>query len=104
LALTQKPEEFVSILRDYRVLQEVCEKLWKIVSPLTLLLKINSFVWNEVIEKLFLALKYVMFTTHVLVMLYFTLSFILECDASCRGLGVVLMQEGCALEFTRNNL
>jgi hypothetical protein len=33
--------------------------------------------------------------THVLVVLDFTKTFVLECDASSIGLGVMLMHEGC---------
>jgi hypothetical protein len=72
----------------------------KIVAPLTSLLKKNAFVWSEVIEQAFSALKDAMCMTPVLVVPYFTKTFVLECDALGRGLGVVLMQEGCPLAFT----
>jgi hypothetical protein len=48
LAPSQKTEELEGILRTYRLVQEICEKLWKnygkITSPLTSLLKKNVFV------------------------------------------------------------
>jgi hypothetical protein len=49
------------------------------------------------IEQAFSALKDAMCTTLVLAVPYFTKTFVLECDALGRGLGVVLMQEGAPL-------
>lgn len=72
----------------------------KIASPLTLLLKKNSFFWNEATEQAFSALKYSMFTTLVLAVPHFTKTFVQECDAYGRGLDIVLMQEGKPIEFT----
>jgi hypothetical protein len=58
---------------------------------LTTTLKKNSFVSSEAIEQDFLALKDTMCTTLVLVVHDFTKSYVLECDASCKGLGMVLI-------------
>ena len=41
-----------------------------------------------------------MCNTLVLVVPNFSKTFVLECDASRKGLGVILMQEGHPLEFT----
>ena len=76
----------------------------KITSPLTSLLNKNAFSWSKVAEKEFLSLKDAMCTTPVLTVLDFTKPFILECDASGRGIGAVLMQEGHPLEFTSKQL
>jgi hypothetical protein len=71
------------------LLQEVCEKKF---SPLTSLLKKNSFVWNEVVEQAFSSLNDAMCTNPILVVPNFTRNFVLECDPLSRGLGAILMQ------------
>jgi hypothetical protein len=45
-----------------------------------------------------------MCTTPVLALLDFTKTLVLECDASRRGIGSILMQDGRHLDFTRKNL
>jgi hypothetical protein len=66
----------------------------KIAAPLTTLLKKNSFTWTPVATQAFQTLKTAMCTTLVLALLDFTKTFMLECDASGKGIDVVLMQEG----------
>ena len=63
----------------------------KIVAPLTTLLKNNSFTWNPVAPQAFQTLKMAMCTTPVLALPDFTKTFFLECDASGKGIGTVLM-------------
>jgi hypothetical protein len=70
------------------------------MSPLTALLKKNYFSWNVTTNQAFHALKKVMCTTLVLALPNFIKTFVLECDASWKGIGTILMQEGKLLAFT----
>jgi hypothetical protein len=76
----------------------------KIVTPLTALLKNNYFTWTPTIVQAFQTLKMVMCTTPVLALPDFTKTFVLECDASGKAIGVILMQEGQPLAFTNKQL
>jgi hypothetical protein len=76
----------------------------KIAASLTALLKNNSFTWTPIYAQDFQTLKMAMCTTPVLALPYFTKTFVLECDASGKGTGIVLMQEGQPLAFTSKQL
>jgi hypothetical protein len=75
-----------------------------IVAPLTALLKNISFTWTPVVAQYFQTLKTTMCTTLVLALPDFTKTFVLECDASRKGINGVLMQEGQPLAFTNKQL
>jgi hypothetical protein len=76
----------------------------KIAAPLTSLLKKNSFTWTPAATQDFQTLKMAMRTTLVLALPDFTKTFVLECDASGKGIDIVLMQEGRSLAFTSKQL
>jgi hypothetical protein len=76
----------------------------KIVAPLTSLLKNNYFTWTLVVYHAFQAFKEAMCTTPVPTLPNFTKNFVLECNASRRGIGGVLMQDGRPLAFTSKKL
>jgi hypothetical protein len=76
----------------------------KIATPLTTLLKNNSFTWTPATTQAFQTLKMTICTTLVLALPDFTNTFVLECDASGKGIRTVLMQEGRPLAFTNKQL
>jgi hypothetical protein len=76
----------------------------KIPAPLTAPLKNNSFNWNLVADQSFHAFKEAMCTTPFPTLPEFKNTFVLECDASGKGIGEVLMQDGRPLAFTRKHI
>ena len=67
----------------------------KIAQPLTALLKHDApYDWTEDCQMAFNALKRAMTTAPVLVYPRYDRAFLIQCDASSKGLGVILAQEG----------
>ena len=69
-----------------------------------LLKKDKKFLWTEACEKSFQELKRKLTTTPVLVVLVIHKSFEVYCDASRKGLGCVLMQEGKVVAYASRQL
>jgi hypothetical protein len=98
----------LKIFRGFLVLTRYYHKFVKnygnIATPLTALLKKNSFTWTPAVAQDFQTLKMAMCTTPVLALPNFIKTFVLECDALGKGIGVFLMQEGRPLAFTNKEL
>ena len=62
-------------------------------------MKKDAFSWTRKATKVFEHRKEALCQTPVLAIPDFTKTFILQCDASRNGIGVVLMQEGRSIAF-----
>jgi len=60
---------------------------------------VGNFNWDQVIEQAFQKLKQYMATSPVLAVPDFSQIFVVDCDASCKGLGVVLSQNKRLIAF-----
>jgi hypothetical protein len=63
----------------------------KIAAPFTSIFKKNAFTCTSPVDHAFQPLKYDMCSTPILALPNFTKTFVLECDASLKGIGVILM-------------
>ena len=76
----------------------------KIARPLTQLLKKNKFQWNEEAQAALENLKQLVAELPILTVLDFSKTFTIETDASNKGLGAVLTQEGRPVAFLSQTL
>lgn len=76
----------------------------KISGPLNQMLKKDSFHWNEGAAAAFHALRTAMTKLLVLALPDYAKLFIVESDASSKGLGAVLIQEGHPIAFWSKGL
>jgi len=73
--------------------------------PLTNLLKKGElFVWTSIHDEAFLLLKKALSSTPVLALPDFTKTFVIETDASDKGIGAVLLQDGHPLAYVSRAL
>jgi hypothetical protein len=98
----------IKILRGFLGLTSYYRKFvrnyGKIAASPTFLLKKNAFTWTSDADHAFQALKDVMCSNPILTLSNFTKTFVLECDASGKGIGVVLMQDGRPLAFNSKQI
>ena len=73
-------------------------------APLTDLTKKGAFSWGNGAQATFEKLKEVMSSCPILALPDFTQSFVLECDASAKGIGAVLMQDHHPIAFESRKL
>jgi hypothetical protein len=107
--LDWKPPTIVSDVRSFLGLasyyQRFIMNLSKLAKPVNELLKMeNKYVWSDACDEAFKLLKKLLTTSPVLAQPDTDKPFDVYCDASCTGLGGVLMQEGRVISYSSMQL
>jgi hypothetical protein len=92
---------FLGLKSNYRNFER---NYGQIATPIKTLLKKEKFSWTQEVTKYFEKPREAMCTTHVLAILDYTKTFIMEFDYLGNEIGAILMQEGRSLAFERNQL
>jgi hypothetical protein len=107
--LDWKPPIIVSDVRSFLGLASYYQRfilnLSKLAKPVNELLKMeNKYVWSDACDEAFKLLKKLLTTSPVLAQPDTDKPFDVYCDASCTGLGGVLMQEGRVISYSSMQL
>jgi hypothetical protein len=108
-ALNWMPPTTVSEIRSFLRLagyyHRFIKDLSKIGKPMTKLLEKNkAFEWTRECQASFEELKKRLTSSPVLILPNLTKKFDIYCDASCQGLGCILMQEGQVVRYASRQL
>lgn len=100
-SLCHKAEKFP---RSGWVLQEIYSWLWNYLHTSTWSPQEGKFSWQDDHDKAFHQLKQALIIAPVLALSNFSQPFVLEMDASGKGIGVVLMQQGRPISYFSSSL
>ena len=99
MAHFQKCNIIKELLRYLYLYRRFFKGYSQLAAPLTDLAKNGAFAWTETTHEAFERLKKVMRSCLVLAFPDFSQPFVLECDASGEGIGVVLKQNHHPITF-----
>ena len=104
MARTKERDVTSGICRICTYYRKFVKGFSQLVAQLTDLTKKGAFNWKDTTQRAFDRLKEVMRRCPVLAFPDFTQPFVLECDASGEGIGVVLMQGSHPIDFESRKL